>query len=100
MTPGRLGTAVIASVIALLHLVVTLWAYSSASPEDPSRFAVIATYVLGFPLVYVERLSYTGAHVLLPGFDLFAPLVLLNSLLWGGLLALGIRKFRARRYGT
>jgi len=73
---------VISSVLGVLHF-VTSWICFTRSevirPDASTPLWRSATEIVAFPLLYLQKLN--------PGFDAFPLLMILNSVLWGVVLA-------------
>ncbi len=100
----KLRTLLVGLVGAGTHLGFSLHALSKASFNgEGMAWWQGASSVLGFPLVYIDRVNYGPLHSFLPRGDMFSVLVVANSVLWGVVVALLfawiIRRQRVRGSG-
>lgn len=85
-------------LVAGVHLGISIYALGQSSVNgEGMALWQSASSVLGFPLVYIDRLNYGPFHELLPRMDIFSLLVVANSLLWGIVVALLVDRI-ARRH--
>jgi hypothetical protein len=72
----------IALPLAVIHFLASWICFTRSEvirPTESTRVWRVATEVLAFPLVWIQSLDF--------GFDAFPMLMILNSLLWGSVLA-------------
>jgi hypothetical protein len=96
---SRLGRSfVVALLVAGVHLGLSIYALGGASASEKGMgLWQGASRVLGFPLVYLDRLNYGPHYELMPRMDVFSLLVVANSVLWGVVVALLIHWISRRR---
>lgn len=76
MTTKRFLT--ISAVLATLHFALSWISFTRSEvirPDASTPTWRLATEILAFPLLWLQKLN--------PGFDVFAPMMVLNSVLWG-----------------
>jgi hypothetical protein len=74
----------IAAAVATCHLAVVAYILSKTAHTHSLQ---LVFDVLTFPLVYLDRFNYQGSVPPILSFDWVPVLVVLNSLLWGAVLA-------------
>lgn len=80
-------TWVVGGLIASAHLVSSVVCLGRASFEYGEKGVAywwqIAFAIIGFPLIYVEKLNYRGGVPAILEFDWYPWLLVANSVLWG-----------------
>jgi hypothetical protein len=88
-------------VLTAAHLTFTILCIGKASylyaDKDTILKWQIALKIAGFPIVFLNQLSYRGSVPKLLEFDWLPALILLNSLLWGFILTVVVALV-AKRY--
>ena len=73
---------IIASTLGVVHFVLSWICFTRSEVIRPNAATPLwrsATEILAFPLLYLQKLN--------PGFDAFALMMILNSALWGLVIA-------------